>query len=74
MKVLFLLFIAAGSLLAQTPTNIVFILADDLGYGELGCYGQEKILTPNIDQLAAEGVRFTQHYTCLLYTSPSPRD
>ena len=43
--------------------NIVFILADDLGYGELGCYGQEKIQTPHIDQLAAEGMRFTQHYS-----------
>ncbi|MEP3479424.1 MAG: arylsulfatase [Fuerstiella sp.] len=43
--------------------NIVFILADDLGYGELGCYGQTKIRTPNIDRLAAEGMKFTQHYT-----------
>ncbi len=43
--------------------NIVFILADDLGYGELGCYGQEKIRTPNLDQLASQGMRFTQHYT-----------
>ncbi|MEM7385427.1 MAG: arylsulfatase [Verrucomicrobiota bacterium] len=43
--------------------NLVFILADDLGYGELGCYGQEKIRTPNIDRLAAEGIRFTRHYT-----------
>lgn len=47
---------------AATP-NIVFILADDLGYGELGCYGQEKIQTPNIDRIASEGMRFTQHYT-----------
>jgi len=43
--------------------NIIFILADDLGYGELGSYGQEKIRTPNIDRLASEGVRMTQHYT-----------
>lgn len=42
---------------------MVFILADDLGYGELGCYGQEKIPTPHIDQLAEEGTRFTRHYT-----------
>ncbi|MGK0186515.1 MAG: arylsulfatase A [Verrucomicrobiales bacterium] len=52
---------------AQSPDvarpNIVFILADDLGYGEVGCYGQEKIKTPHIDRLAAQGVRFTQHYT-----------
>ena len=45
------------------PPNIVFILADDLGYGELGCYGQEKIKTPSLDFLATEGMRFTQHYT-----------
>ena len=43
--------------------NIVFILADDLGWGELGCYGQQKIKTPNIDRLAKQGIRFTQHYT-----------
>ena len=43
--------------------NIIYILADDLGYAELGCYGQEKIETPNIDQLAAGGMRFTQHYS-----------
>jgi arylsulfatase A-like enzyme len=43
--------------------NIVFILADDLGWGELGCYGQEKIPTPNIDRLAKEGMRFTQFYS-----------
>ena len=42
--------------------NIVYIFADDLGYGDLGCYGQEKIKTPNIDALAKNGMRFTQHY------------
>lgn len=47
----------------KSKPNIVFILADDLGYGELGCYGQEKIQTPNLDRLAKQGVRFTQHYT-----------
>jgi len=47
----------------DAPPNIVFILADDLGYGELGCYGQEKIRTPHIDRLAAQGVRFSQHYS-----------
>lgn len=43
--------------------NIIYIYADDLGYGELGCYGQQKIKTPNLDRLAKEGIRFTQHYT-----------
>ena len=42
--------------------NVIFIMADDLGYGHLGVYGQEKIQTPHIDQLAAEGMRFTQAY------------
>lgn len=41
---------------AQGPPNIVLIMADDLGYGELGCYGQKIIRTPNIDRLAAEGM------------------
>lgn len=43
--------------------NVVFILADDLGYGELGSYGQQKIRTPNLDKLASEGMRFLQHYS-----------
>ncbi|HEX6963701.1 MAG TPA: sulfatase-like hydrolase/transferase, partial [Lacipirellula sp.] len=44
--------------------NIVFILADDLGYTDLGCYGSDYYETPNIDRMAAEGVRFTDGYTC----------
>lgn len=52
----------AEIVVAQKP-NIVFILADDLGYGELGCYDQEKIKTPNIDRLASQGIRMMQHYT-----------
>ena len=55
--------LAASSGHAAGPPNIVFILADDLGYGELGCYGQQKIRTPNIDRLAEQGTRFTQHYS-----------
>jgi len=54
----------------QKP-NIIYILADDLGYGELGCYGQTKIRTPNIDNLAAEGMRFTQHYSGSPVCAPS---
>lgn len=62
---LFWLFVLGPAALAQDapPPNIVYVLADDLGYGELGCYGQEKIRTPHIDALAAEGLRFTQHYS-----------
>ena len=56
---------------ATRKPNIVFILADDLGYGELGCYGQKKIRTPNIDRLAAEGMRFSQHYSGSPVCAPS---
>ena len=55
--------LVGSGLLAQSKPNIVFILADDLGYGELGCYGQEKIRTPHIDRLATQGALLTQHYT-----------
>jgi len=51
--------------------NIIYILADDLGYGDLGCYGQTLYTTPNIDQLASEGMRFTQHYAGSTVCSPS---
>ncbi|MFC2160540.1 arylsulfatase [Acidobacteriota bacterium] len=54
-----------------TKPNIVYILADDLGYGELGCYGQDKIKTPNIDKIAAEGIKFTQHYSGSTVCAPS---
>jgi len=55
---------------ARLP-NIVLILADDLGYGELGCYGQQKIRTPNLDRMAAEGMRFTQFYAGAPVCAPS---
>jgi len=55
---------------ARKP-NIVFILADDLGYGDLGCYGQTRIQTPNIDRLAAQGVRFTDCYAGSTVCAPS---
>lgn len=51
--------------------NIIFILADDLGYGDLGCYGQTKIETPNIDRLAASGILFKQHYSGSPVSAPS---
>src|ERR1041385_2897659 len=53
------------------PPNIIFILADDLGYGELGCYGQKKVKTPNLDRMAAEGIRFTQCYAGTTVCAPS---
>jgi arylsulfatase A-like enzyme len=51
--------------------NVVFIIADDLGWGELGCYGQAKIPTPNLDKLAKQGSRFTQHYSGAPVCAPS---
>ena len=56
---------------AAKPPNILFILADDLGYGDLGCYGQKRILTPNLDRMAAEGIRFTQAYAGSTVCAPS---
>ena len=56
---------------ASSPPNIIYILADDLGYGDLGCYGQEKFTTPNLDQLAREGTRFTRHYSGSTVCAPS---
>ena len=53
------------------PPNIVYMRADDLGYGELGSYGQEKIRTPFLDQLAVDGMRFTQHYSGSPVCAPS---
>lgn len=51
--------------------NIIYILADDLGYGDLGCFGQKKIETPNLDNLAEEGIRFVQYYAGSSVSAPS---
>ncbi|WP_338408799.1 arylsulfatase [uncultured Flavobacterium sp.] len=55
----------------RSKPNVIYILADDLGYGDLSCYGQEKFLTPNIDKLAREGMLFTQHYAGSSVCAPS---
>lgn len=55
---------------SKTP-NVVFIMADDLGIGDLGCYGQNRIKTPAIDALAAQGMKFTQHYSGSTVSAPS---
>lgn len=55
----------------QEQPNIIYILADDLGYGDLGCYGQQIIRTPHIDKLAADGMLFTQHYAGTTVSAPS---
>ena len=56
---------------ADRKPNIIFILADDLGYGDLGCYGQKLIQTPHLDRMAAEGMRFTQFYAGSTVCAPS---
>lgn len=78
MKNLLILFPIFAFFSCQTPEdksfhkpNIIYLLADDLGYGELGCYGQEKIETPNLDALAASGMRFTRHYSGSPVCAPS---
>jgi arylsulfatase A-like enzyme len=62
---------AANASSASHKPNIIFILADDLGYGDLGCYGQTKIKTPNIDKLAIEGIRFRDCYAGSTVCAPS---
>ena len=64
-------FAAAEALATGTPPNIVLIVADDLGYRELGSYGQRKIKTPHLDKLASEGMRFTQAYSGNAVCAPS---
>ena len=88
LKIVVLLLIISCESENDTRPNIVLLLADDLGYNELGAYGQQIIKTPHLDDLAKKSMRFTDFYagnsvcspsravllTCLLYTSPSPRD
>lgn len=67
----------AGSKKTAKQPNIIFIMADDLGYGDLGSYGQKEIKTPNIDELAVEGIRFTDCYAgstvCAIAKCPDDR-
>src|SRR5687768_8518156 len=53
------------------PPNVVIIFADDLGYGDLGCYGHPSTKTPNLDRMAAEGMRFTDFYVAACVCTPS---
>jgi arylsulfatase len=61
----------AGFGTKRKGANIVYIIADDLGYAEVGCYGQKKMKTPNIDKLASQGMKFTQHYSGNPVCAPS---
>jgi len=79
-KITFLFFLTFATILCSAQEkraldiikpNIIYILADDLGYGDLSCYGQEKFVTPNIDKLALQGMLFTQHYSGAAVCAPS---
>lgn len=65
------IFVLPNPAQADVPPNVVLIFCDDLGYGDLGCYGSTKNRTPRIDQLAAEGVRFTNFYSSSPVCTPS---
>ena len=69
-RIAFALFVACA-LTAQTRTNVVFVFIDDMGYGDLSCYGNPDISTENIDRLAEEGIRFEQFYVASPICSPS---
>ncbi len=66
-----LLILTVATVTATEKPNIVFILADDLGYGDLGCFGQKELTTPNIDKMAAEGMKLTRHYAGSTVCAPS---
>lgn len=81
LPLLFISLVFAGTAAAERPPNVIFILADDLGYGELGSFGQTKIRTPHLDRLAERGMRLTRHYSgspvcapsrCVLMTGKHP--
>lgn len=76
-KIISLSLLVLSAAISQSPIsatakpNIIFIIADDLGYGDLGCYGQKTTKTPVLDKLAAEGIRFTQHYSGSTVCAPA---
>ena len=63
--------VAEGASAQTNRPNIIFIMCDDMGYGDLGCYGQRLIETPNLDRMAQEGMRFTQAYAGSPVSAPS---
>ena len=56
---------------AEKKPNFIFIMVDDAGYGDFGCYGQKLFATPNIDRMAAKGMRFNQHYSGSTVCAPT---
>ncbi|HUN03699.1 MAG TPA: sulfatase-like hydrolase/transferase, partial [Niabella sp.] len=67
----FCLFLLSNILFAQQKPNVILICMDDLGYGDLSCYGATKIQTPNVDKLAAQGIRFTNGHSTSATCTPS---
>ena len=65
------LFLAYPLVAADRPPNVVLVYVDDMGYGDLACYGNKQIRTPSIDKLAADGVRFTDFYVAQAVCSAS---
>ncbi|WP_019989934.1 arylsulfatase [Rudanella lutea] len=63
--------LATVTVAQQSRPNIIYIMADDLGYGDLGCYGQQKVKTPNLDRMARQGIRFTRFYAGSTVCAPS---
>ncbi|HCI92216.1 MAG TPA: arylsulfatase, partial [Verrucomicrobiales bacterium] len=70
-QILLLLILLAPALVHADKPNIIYILLDDAGYGDLSCYGQKKFTTPNVDRLAKEGMKFTQHYSGSTVCAPT---
>src|SRR4051812_13401558 len=68
---LFVFAFLSGNLLAESKPNIILLLTDDMGYGDVGCYGGNLVPTPNIDRMAREGLRLTQFYVASPVCSPS---
>ena len=67
----FSFFILSLCFALQAKPNLIFIMADDLGYGDLGCFGQKLIKTPRLDQMAKEGMKFTRFYSGSTVCAPS---
>ena len=71
MKLELLFALASASVMAQERPNVIFLVADDLGYGDLGCYGARNVDTPNADSVAASGLRFTNAHASAATSTPS---
>ena len=67
----FLLTLLPAAAWAQEKPNVIWLMADDLGYGDISCYGATRVQTPNIDRVASQGVRFTDMHACASISTPS---